>query len=82
MEVAFGCIWLHRVGREAGAVPAGGLGEVVGVGVRAHIAPLLRGAVLRERDLARAAKAKKVGFSADFEGYFLIFGFGGGARGM
>jgi hypothetical protein len=35
---------------------------------------------MREWDLARAAKAEKVGFQADFEGYFFIFGFGGGAR--
>jgi hypothetical protein len=31
----------------------------------AHIEPLLRGAVLRKWDLARAAKAEKVGFSAE-----------------
>jgi hypothetical protein len=36
--------------------------------------------VLRERDLARAAKAEKLGFWADIEGYFFIFRFGGGAR--
>src|SRR5258706_884509 len=36
---------------------------------------------VRVWDLARAAKAKKVGFWAGIEGYFFIFGFGGGARG-
>jgi hypothetical protein len=47
---------------------------------RAHSEPLQREAVMRDWDLARAAKAKKVGFQADFEGYFFIFRFGGGAR--
>src|SRR5437899_3050885 len=56
-------------------------GRRVGVELSvAHIDPLLRGAVLRERDLARAAKAEKVGFSADIEGYFFIFRNWGGAR--
>jgi hypothetical protein len=32
-------------------------------------------------DLARAAEAKNVGFLADNEGDFFIFGGGGGARG-
>ena len=36
--------------------------------------------MLRARDLARAAKAKQMEFLADNEGYFFIFGFGGGAR--
>jgi hypothetical protein len=35
---------------------------------------------MREWDLARAAKAEKVGFLADSGGYFFIFGLGGGAR--
>jgi hypothetical protein len=37
--------------------------------------------VVRRWDLARAAKAKKVGFWAGIEGYFFILGVGGGARG-
>jgi hypothetical protein len=35
---------------------------------------------MRNWDLARAAKAKKVGFWAYIAGYFFIFGFRGGAR--
>ena len=35
---------------------------------------------MRFRDLARAAKAEKVGFGADIAGYFFIFLIGGGAR--
>jgi hypothetical protein len=35
---------------------------------------------VRRWDVARAAKAEKVGFGAGIEGYFFIFGFGGGAR--
>jgi hypothetical protein len=46
----------------------------------AHIEPLLRGAAVRKWDLARAAKAEKVGFSADIAGYFFIFRSWGGAR--
>jgi len=36
--------------------------------------------VVRIWDLARAAKAEKVGFLADIAGYFFIFLAGGGAR--
>jgi hypothetical protein len=37
-------------------------------------------AVMRKWDLARAARAEKVGFWADIAGIFFIFGIGGGAR--
>ena len=37
-------------------------------------------AVMRKWDLARAARAEKVGFWADIAGYFFIFVAGGGAR--
>jgi hypothetical protein len=35
---------------------------------------------MRDWDLARAAKAKRVGFQAENAGYFFIFRSGGGAR--
>ena len=46
-----------------------------------RIADLLKDrGTMRDWDLARAAKAEKVGFLADVRGYFFIFWIGGGAR--
>src|SRR4051812_14360139 len=61
-----------------------GVGVVIERVVAMRISSLLQDrAAMREWDLARAAKVKKVGFSADIEGYFFIFWIWGRcARGM
>jgi hypothetical protein len=47
---------------------------------RAHIGPLYRGVVMRDWDLARAAKAEKVGFGRKSQVIFLFFHLGRCAR--
>jgi sulfur carrier protein ThiS len=69
----FGALW--RVDECGTETPRHRVGDEVGGGVvgRAHIDPLLRGVVLRDWDVARAAKGEKGGFFGGYWGLFFNF---------
>jgi hypothetical protein len=89
-NVAFCRIWSHRwrrrsekrvARRKARGSRADPAGRAVEFSAVVGIMVLLQDrAVMRKWDLARAARAEKVGFWAGNEGYFLFLGMVGGAR--
>jgi len=74
--ISRGGVFWGVLGWEVGEAPMRGVRRIEMTAVR-MLSLLKDRAAVRRWDLARAAKAEKVGFWAGIEGYFFIFGGGG-----